>query len=89
MAITAKSLTIKQATSQARRHVDRIMPGVGATVDSRLSHDLASDTPTIITMITFPEHHAAGVALMDALDVNLNPIAITAGSASVTITRTR
>jgi hypothetical protein len=49
-------LTVPQATSQARRHVDKIMPGVMATVDSRLSHDMATDTPTVTTTVTFPAH---------------------------------
>ena len=86
----APLLTIQKATSQARRHVDRLMPGVMATVDSRLSHDLATDTPLIITTVTFPEHHTNAVALMDALDVNLSGVRkLDAASASLTITRTR
>lgn len=88
MAITAKSLTIKQATSQTRRHVDRIMPGVGATVDSRLSHDLASDTPTIITVITFPETADASDLACWAERVP-GVITSTWDSTRITITRAR
>jgi hypothetical protein len=82
-------LTVPQATSQARRHVDKIMPGVMATVESKLGHDLATDTPTVITTVTFPANNPNGVALMDRLDVNLNPIKIDAGPARITITRAR
>ena len=64
---TTKLLTISQATSQARRHVDKIMPGVGATVDSKLSHDLTTDTPIIITTVTFPAGNLDRVSLGMAL----------------------
>jgi len=48
-------LTISQATRNARKVVNATMPDAGATVDSRYDHDLATDTPTVITTITFPE----------------------------------
>lgn len=48
-------LTISQATRDARKVVDAATPGIGATVDSRYGHDLATDTPTVVTTITFPE----------------------------------
>lgn len=50
-------LTVPQATKQARRHVDRLMPGVMATVESKLSHDLDTNTPLVITTVTFPRNH--------------------------------
>lgn len=52
-------LTVAKATADARKVVNRVMPGVNTTVDSRLSHDLDTDTPTVITTITFPRGHAA------------------------------
>ncbi len=63
----AATLTAPKATTQARRIVDKIMPGVVATVESRLSHDLASDTPLVITEITFPVHHPRAHELGQAL----------------------
>jgi hypothetical protein len=49
-------LTIMQATTQARRIVDQTMPASAcATVVSRFSHDLNTDTATVVTTITFPE----------------------------------
>jgi hypothetical protein len=51
---TPALLTVSKATSQARRAVDRIMPGVMATVESKLSHDLKADTALVVTTITFP-----------------------------------
>lgn len=53
-------LTVSKATTQARRIVDKVMPGVMATVDSRGSWDLDADVQVVITMITFPQNaHAA------------------------------
>ena len=63
-------LTIPVATRQARAIVDRAMPGVGATVESKHSHDPATDTPTVTTTITSP----AGVA-PHALTRELNMLA--------------
>lgn len=62
-----RELTVTRATAEARRLVDRIMPGVGATVESRRSYDMDSDTPTIITVITHPAGHPAAFALWTAL----------------------
>lgn len=60
-----KPMTVTRATTEARAKVDKLMPGVGATVESRLSHDLVTDTPTVITTVTFPAYHhnAMGLAL--------------------------
>ena len=48
-------LTVTKATQDARKVVDKVMPGVGATVESRPSYDMLSDRAVIITTITFPE----------------------------------
>jgi hypothetical protein len=48
-------LTVPQATRQARAIADQLMPGQGVTVESRQSHDTDTDTPTIVTHITFPQ----------------------------------
>ncbi len=63
---TPAPLSITKATRQARRIVDEVMPGVMATVDSKLSHDLATDTPLVITTVTFPagQHGRGGLALL-------------------------
>lgn len=50
-------LTVTKATTQARRIVDKVMPGVMATVDSRTSWDMDADVQVIITTITFPRMH--------------------------------
>lgn len=59
-------LTVMQATSQARRRVDRVIPGVMATVTSRLSYDLKTDTDLMVTTITFPRELS--------VDGNINPL---------------
>lgn len=85
----AKLLTAPQATRQVRRHVDRIMPGVMATVESKLSHDLATDTPTVITTVTFPRGHMAGMDLYSALTTIPHRGSIAVSAESFTITRAR
>lgn len=79
-------LTVSQATRDARRVVDATMPGVNATVESRFGHDLATDTPTVVTTITFPES-------ADASDVacwaERAPGVISSEWTSVRITATR
>ena len=86
----APLLTIQKATSQARRHVDRLMPGVLATVDSRLSHDLETDTPLVVTTVTFPRGHAARHLLGAALTAMPNRFApLAVGDSSIRVTRTR
>jgi hypothetical protein len=82
-------LTVTKATSQARRHVDKIMPGVMATVESKLSHDLATDTATVITTITFPANHPATRNLEAALVTKLDHRKVDFGPARITLTRTR
>lgn len=63
----SRELTATQATGQARRIVDRLIPAGGPDVNvtSRLSYDLGDDTPTVVTVVTFPVGHSA--ALKDAL----------------------
>ncbi len=57
-------LTVAKATRDARRIVDATMPGVNATVDSRMSWDMSGDFGVVITTITFPETaDASDVAL--------------------------
>lgn len=60
-------LTISQATRDARKIVNATMPGAGATVESRYSHDLANDVPTVVTTITFPVNAPRVAELFNAL----------------------
>lgn len=85
----AKPLTVQQATREARRHVDRIMPGIMATVDSRLSHDLESDTPLVVTTVTFPVAADGQLKLLRALDSLAGVIDYTWADSSIVITRSR
>jgi hypothetical protein len=82
-------LTVPKATAQARRHVDKLMPGVLATVDSKLSHDLKTDTPLVITTITFPQWHDQMVPLRAALRTLADVRTVTPGSASYVVVRSR
>lgn len=58
-----QELTISKATAQARRLVDKIMPGAMATVESKRSYDLAADRATIVTTITHPVHPSGSLML--------------------------
>lgn len=80
-------LTVPVATRQARAIADRIMPGIMATVESRTSHDLATDTPVIITTIMFPRGHEARHLLVKTLASTLNPAGIRDADSSIVITR--
>jgi len=82
-------LTVPAATVQARRIADRIMPGAGVTVESKGSHDLDTDTPVIITTVTFPANMAATakVALSLALTDLAGNIRQSDADSSITITR--
>lgn len=82
-------LTVTQATSQARRHVDKLMPGVMATVDSRGSYDLKADVPTVITTVTFPAGHPSAEALHLALYTLPDIVVAVRADSSIVITRTR
>lgn len=79
-------LTVPQASREARRITDKLMPGQGVTVESRRSHDLATDTPTIITYITYPE---AADASDVACAVERMPRALRSTWSTVSITVTR
>ena len=83
-------LTVSQATSQARRIVNRIMPGAGATVDSRNCWDQVADVQVVITTVTFPAIIAATVktALYIELATLAGNVRQTNADSSVTITRT-
>ena len=47
-------LTVPVATRQARQIVDRVMPGVMATVQSSQTYDMPTGQMVIYTLITFP-----------------------------------
>lgn len=83
-------LTIPIATRQARRIVDEIMPGVGATVESRGSADSATLERVIVTTITFPGNMSESVKFSLWTQLASMPGAQRAGaldSARVTVTR--
>jgi hypothetical protein len=86
---TRKLLTVPQATTQVRRHVDRIMPGVLATVESKLSHDLDTDTPTVVTTVTFPKGSAGRHLLYAALTLLSGYRSRVGADSSIVITRAR
>lgn len=95
MALTVRSkarkpagLTVAKATVDAGRITRQIMPGVMVTVQSKLSHDLATDTPTVVTTITFPENAYRANDLALALRDRLNAM-IEHDSARIVLTRTR
>lgn len=60
-------LTIAKATSDARRIAGKVMPGANVTVASKFGHDLNTDTPLVITEITFPDNDLRRVELGMAL----------------------
>lgn len=82
-------LTIPVATRQARAIVDRVMPGVMATVESRSSHDLQADVPIVITTVTFPRMHDGISDLRAALHSLTGIRDIKTECSSITITRTK
>lgn len=82
-------LTVTKATIQARRIVDKVMPGAMATVDSRTSWDAEADVQVIITTITFPKGHQARHALGQVVaDMPLRCRPLAVGDSSIVITRT-
>lgn len=56
-------LTTQKATSQVRRIVSDLMPGTTASVATRLTHDLATDTPLAVTVVSYPDGHPAETLL--------------------------
>jgi hypothetical protein len=87
--MNTKPLTVPQATSQARKHVNKLMPGVMATVESKLSHDLATDTPTVVTTVTLPAGHVNAGPLSSALRSLPGIILARHEPARIVLTRTR
>ena len=79
-------LTVTKATSQARAIVNKVMPGAGATVESRSSWDLDADRAIIITTITFPRSADFAAYIASAL-LKLSG-AMTVADSSIVITRT-
>lgn len=86
---TPQLLTIPQATKQARRYVDKLMPSVLATVESQGSWDLDTDTPIMITTVTFPHMHSAISELRAALRSLPGIRDMTTADSSIRFTRTR
>jgi hypothetical protein len=86
---TPQLLTVPKATAQARRIVDKLMPGAMATVESKLSHDLATDTPTVVTTVTFPFAHENAENLAVELNGLTGVRAIQDGATYIRFTRTR
>lgn len=87
---TRKPLTVRTASAQVRRIVDRVMPKTAfPTVESRLGHDLSSDTPTVITVITFPENQPERLILAACLHATLPQHDIDFDLSRITITRPR
>lgn len=82
-------LTIKQATTQVRRYVDKLMPGVMATVESKGSYDLEADTALMITTVTFPAFHHNRMGLKLAAEGLLHARSAVLADSSLVITRER
>ena len=87
--MTTQMLTVSKATAQAGRHVRSMMPGVGATVESRLSHDLATDTPTVVTTVTYPAGHPDRLMLACTLRNSFPGAVIDWTATHMTIVRSR
>lgn len=80
-------LTVAKATADARKLVNRVMPSnLGATFNSRLGHDLDTDTPTVITTITFPRNTEDAASIGAAL-LRLADGGMRIADSSVVITR--
>ena len=79
--------TTASATTAARKCVQATMPGVGATVTSNPSWDLAADRPTVRTVVTFPANQPGrtGLALLLADLPGLASRIV--GDSSITIVR--
>ena len=86
---TPAALTIPKATQQVRQRVNKIMPGVMATVESAGSYDLEADVPLIVTTVTFPYQHPHREMLAAALSPLPDVRRIESEPARIVITRTR
>lgn len=84
---TLAPLTVQTATRQARKHVDALMPGVMATVDSRGTADPQTLKPLMRTVVTFPEHQAGARTLALALKYLPGVLDTKVASSSITIVR--
>lgn len=82
-------LTVVKATLQARREVNKLMVGTYATVESKLSHDLATDTATVITTVTFPKDHPMRRRIAAALADLPGAQHPTLADSSIVLVRTR
>jgi hypothetical protein len=80
-------LTVPVATRQARKIVDQVMPGVAATVESKLSHDLATDTATVVTTVTFPANLPAAKRFAVQANLLTGRIGMVVADSSIVITR--
>ena len=80
-------LTVPQATRQARKIVDAVMPGAFATVDSKMGWDAGQDVQVVVTTVTFPAGQGGrtGAALLLA-DLP-GYVSRRVGDSSITITR--
>lgn len=81
-------LTVQKATRDARRCVEVTVPGVGATVNSRIGWDTALDRQTVVTTVTFPANQAGRTGLALLLADLSGVISRTVADSSITITRT-
>lgn len=86
---TSAPLTVQQATRQARKHVDALMPGVMATVDSTGTADPQTLAPLMRTVVTFPEHQQGAVELAARLGNLPGVVSKRVAGSSITIIRER
>lgn len=86
---TPAPLTVAQATRQARKHVDALMPGAMATVDSKGTADPQTLQPLMRTVVTFPADHYDADSLRVALASLPGVRDMKVGSSSITIIRER
>jgi len=80
-------LTVQTATRQARKHVDALMPGVMATVETRGSADPRTLEHLMVTTVTFPENHLHAWTLVTALTTLPGVVTHFADSARIVIKR--
>ncbi len=85
---TPAKLTVPQATRQARKHVDLLMPGTMTTVETRGTADPQTLAPLMRTVVTFDPKHPNASALYAALSGLPGVRSVTAGAGHYTITRT-
>lgn len=86
---TPAPLTVQLATRQARKHVDALMPGVMATVDSTGTADPQTLAPLMRTVVTFPEHQQGAAELAARLGTLSGVVSKRVAGSSITIIRER